>query len=94
MFALWQLIDTILQLYTWALILSIILSWLVQFNIVNQSNRLVYMIGDFLYRITEPALGRIRRYMPNLGGVDLSPMVLILALWFVRSFLRTSVFRF
>ena len=76
------------------LILSIILSWLVQFNIVNQSNRLVYMIGDFLYRITEPALGRIRRYMPNLGGVDLSPMVLILALWFLRTFLRTSVFRF
>ena len=94
MFALWQLVDTILQLYTWALILSIILSWLVQFNIVNQSNRLVYMIGDFLYRITEPALGRIRRYMPNLGGVDLSPMVLILALWFLRTFLRTSVFRF
>ncbi len=91
MFALWQLVDTIIQLYTWALILSVILSWLVAFNVINQSNRFVYMVGDFLYRITEPALGRIRSFLPNLGGVDLSPLVLILGLVFLRNLIRELV---
>ncbi len=91
MFALWQLVDTIIQLYTWALIISVILSWLVAFNVINQSNRFVYMVGDFLYRITEPALGRIRSILPNLGGVDLSPLVLILGLVFLRNLIRELV---
>lgn len=79
------LVDTIISLYIWALIISAILSWLVTFNVVNTSNRFVYMVGDFLYRITEPALRPIRRVMPNLGGIDLSPVILILLLVFAKN---------
>ncbi len=73
-----------IDLYIWVVIIGAILSWLVAFNIVNTSNRVVYMIGDFLYRITEPALRPIRRFIPNLGGVDISPVILILGLFFVQ----------
>ena len=76
-----------LDLYMWAVIIGVVLSWLVAFNIVNTSNRFVYMIGDFTHRATEPALGRIRRYIPNLGGMDVSPVVLILLLIFVQRFI-------
>lgn len=80
-----MLIDAVLSIYIWLLIASAILSWLVSFNIVNTSNRVVYAIGDFLYRITEPALRPIRRILPNLGGIDISPVVLILLLIFIRN---------
>lgn len=82
------LIDTIIQIYIYLLIASVIMSWLVSFNVINTSNQLVYTIGSFLHRITEPALGRIRRYVPDLGGLDISPIVLILLLWFVQLLLR------
>ena len=72
--SLFMLIDTILGLYVWVLIASAILSWLVAFNVVNTRNRAVYVIGDFLYRVTEPLLAPIRRILPNLGGLDLSPI--------------------
>jgi YggT family protein len=87
MFAVWQLIDTIISLYMWALIISVALSWLVQFNVINTSNRFVYTIGDFLFRVTDPVLRRIRSIIPSLGGIDLSPMILILALIFIRNLL-------
>ena len=76
-----------LDLYWWVVIVSAILSWLVAFNVVNTSNRLVYTIGDFLWRITEPALRPIRRVLPNLGGIDISPVVLLLAIFFVKQLL-------
>jgi YggT family protein len=79
------LITTVIDIYIWLLIASAILSWLVAFNVVNTSNRIVYAVGDFLYRITEPALRPIRRILPNLGGLDISPVVLILLLIFVRN---------
>ena len=63
------------------------LSWLVAFKVVNTQNRFVYMAGDFLHRVTEPALRPIRRFLPNLGGIDLSPIVLILLLLFAESLL-------
>ncbi len=85
MIALYLLIDTVLSLYVWLLIASAVLSWLVAFNVVNTRNRAVYAIGDFLYRVTEPALRPIRRVMPNLGGMDLSPVILILLIFFVRN---------
>jgi YggT family protein len=78
------LIDTVISLYIWVLILSAVMSWLISFNVVNTSNRLVYMIADFLYRVTEPALRPIRRIVPTLGGVDISPVILILLLAFLR----------
>ena len=81
------LVLTALDLYMWIVIIGVILSWLVAFNIVNTSNRFVYMVGDFTHRATEPALGRIRRYIPNLGGMDISPIVLILLLIFLQRFI-------
>ena len=64
-----------------------IASWLINFNVINTSNRVVYMIVDVLYKLTEPALRPIRRLLPNMGGLDLSPIVLILLLWFIRDLL-------
>ncbi len=75
------------DLYVWLVIISAIMSWLVAFKVINTSNRAVYMIGDFLYRITEPALRPIRRVLPNLGGMDVSPIVLILGLFFLNRIL-------
>ncbi|PPR48538.1 MAG: hypothetical protein CFH23_00300 [Alphaproteobacteria bacterium MarineAlpha6_Bin1] len=77
--------DSVVTLIIWAVILSAILSWLVGFNIINVRNRLVYIIVDSLQRITEPLLLPIRRFLPNLGGIDLSPIVLILLLIFFRN---------
>ena len=77
--------DSVVTLIIWAVILSAILSWLVGFNIINVRNRLVYIIVDSLQRITEPLLLPIRRLLPNLGGLDLSPIVLILLLIFFRN---------
>ena len=87
MYSLLQLISTVITLYIWALIISAVLSWLVAFNVINTGNRFVYMVGDFLYRITEPALRPIRRFIPLLGGIDISPVVLILILIFLRNFM-------
>jgi len=81
------LVNTVIDLYIWLLIIGVILSWLVAFNVVNTSNRFVYMVGDFIHRITEPALRPIRNFMPNLGGVDISPMILILLLLFLQQIL-------
>jgi YggT family protein len=78
------LIDTIITLYIWILIASAILSWLVAFNVVNQRNPIVANLGEFLYRITEPALRPIRAFLPNLGGIDVSPVILILLLLFLQ----------
>ena len=75
---------TILDLYIWAIIISAILSWLVHFNVVNSRNQLVHTIGSFLWRITEPVLRPIRRFIPNLGGSDMAPSVLILAIYFIQ----------
>jgi YggT family protein len=68
----------ILQIYIWLLIASAVLSWLVAFNVVNTRNQVVAMVGDFLYRLTEPLLRPIRSMLPNLGGIDVSPVILIL----------------
>ena len=81
------LIDTVIELYIWVLILWVILSWLIAFNVINTRNRAVYVIGDYLNRVTEPALRPIRRVLPNLSGLDLSPLVLILLLYFARNLL-------
>lgn len=81
-----------IDLYIWVVIISAILSWLVAFNVVNTQNRFVYMIGDFLYRITEPALKPIRRIVPSFGGVDITPIALILGLWFVQMVLGEVLF--
>ncbi|MDD9910116.1 MAG: YggT family protein [Ahrensia sp.] len=91
MAAVFWLIDTILSLYWWIVIISVILSWLYAFNVVNAGNQFVRMIGDFVYQATEPVLSPIRRFMPNLGTIDISPIVLLLGITFLQIFLRTSV---
>jgi len=85
MISLFKLIDIIIDIYTWILIGSAIMSWLVAFGVVNTRNQFVRTVVDLLYRLTEPALRPIRRVIPNLGGVDISPIILLLALFFVRS---------
>jgi YggT family protein len=74
----------VIDLYIWVVIASAILSWLIAFNVVNTNNRIVLTIADALYRITEPALRPIRSILPNLGGIDISPVILILLLLFIR----------
>lgn len=81
------LIVTVIDLYIWCVILFIIMSWLIHFSVINLRNRFIFVVNDVLWRLTEPALGRIRRYMPNLGGIDLSPIVLFLLLWFAQRLL-------
>ena len=87
LFSLIRIINVALNLYLWCIIISAVLTWLVAFNVVNTSNKFVYMVGDFLYRITEPALRPIRQFMPNLGGIDISPVLLILIIYFIQSLL-------
>ena len=73
-----------IELYMWILVVGIVLSWLVAFNVINSSNRFIYMVGDFCHRATEPILGPIRRKLPHLGGLDISPLILILGLIFIK----------
>lgn len=90
-YALYEIADIVLGLYIWLLIVGAVLSWLVAFDIINTRNRFVQMAGDFLYRITEPVLRPVRRIIPAIGGVDVSPLVLILLIMFLQSFLRHLV---
>lgn len=87
-----QVVSIALNLFLWALIISAVMSWLVAFNVINTHNRVVYMIGDFLHRITEPALRPIRSVVPVMGGVDLSPMVLILVIIFLQGVIGRLAF--
>lgn len=81
----------ILNFYWWIIIASAVFSWLYAFNVINSSNEFVNSLGRFLYQVTEPALKPIRRFMPNLGSIDISPIVLLFAIMFLQIFLRTSV---
>jgi YggT family protein len=81
------LIDTIIELYIWVIIASVVLSWLIAFNVINTRNSFVAQIRDFLDRLTEPVLAPIRNLLPNLGGIDISPIILILLLIFLRRLL-------
>ena len=90
--ALLDVIVILLQLYIYLLIAAAVLSWLVAFNVVNSRNQFVAMIGDFLYRITEPVLRPIRNMMPNLGGIDISPVILILLIILLKDVIVRYVF--
>ena len=91
MLALIQTLVLAIDIYWWLLIASAIFSWLYAFNVGNPRNQFVGTIGNFLYRVTEPALRPIRRVLPDLGGIDISPIVLLLVLFFIRQFLITTV---
>jgi YggT family protein len=79
-----DIVIIVLDLYVWLLIASAILSWLIAFNVVNTRNQFVAAVAEFLYRITEPVLAPIRSFMPNLGGLDISPIILILIIMFIQ----------
>ena len=79
------LVDSVVSIYIWILIINAILSWLIAFNVLNTSNRLVYSLLDVSYKMTDPLSRPIRNFLPNLGGIDISPVVLILLLMFVRN---------
>ena len=79
------LFDNIVGLYIWILIINAVISWLVAFNILNTSNRFVYSLLDVSYKLTDPPLNFFRKYLPNLGSIDISPIVLILGLMFLRN---------
>jgi YggT family protein len=89
--ALFWLIDTLIDIYIWLLIAQAVLSWLLAFGVVNRYNRGVSVIGDFLYRVTEPALRPIRAILPNFGGIDISPIILILILYFISDLIVEDV---
>ncbi len=88
MFAILQLIDTILQLYIYVIFAMVILSWLITFNVINLNNRFVYMLWDVVNKLTDPLLRPIRRFLPSFGGLDISPVILLLAIFFLRNFIR------
>jgi len=79
------LVDSIITIYLWIIIINAILSWLVAFNILNTQNRFVFSVLDATYKMTDPALNRIRRFIPTFGSIDVSPVILILLLMFLRN---------
>ena len=79
------LFDNVVSLYIWVLIINAIISWLVAFNILNTSNRFVYSLLEISYKLTEPPLSFIRKYIPSIGSIDISPIILILGLMFLRN---------
>jgi YggT family protein len=87
-----DIILIVLELYVWLLIAAAILSWLIAFNVVNTRNQFVAMVGEFLYRITEPLLAPIRSVMPNLGGLDISPIILILIIYFIERVIEYYIY--
>ena len=78
------LLDNIITIYLWIIIINAILSWLVAFNILNTQNRFVFSVLEFSYKLTDPPLNYIRKFIPNLGAVDISPVILILILWLIK----------
>ena len=87
------LFNDIVRLYIWVLIINAVASWLVAFNVINTSNRFVYIVLETTYKLTEPPLRFIRSYIPNLGTVDISPIILILGLIFLRNFLNEIFYK-
>ena len=82
--AIYLLAYELLNIYKWIVIANVIISWLVAFNVLNTQNRFVYSVLELTYRLTEPFLNKIRRFIPNLGTLDISPVILLLLIWFIE----------
>ena len=91
MIAIFYLALQILKIYSYVVIANIVISWLVAFNVLNTQNRFVYSILEFTYRSTEPFLNRIRRFIPNLGAFDISPLILLLLIWFIEMCMKLYI---
>ena len=84
MIAIFYLVLQLLKLYSYVVIANVIISWLIAFNILNTQNRFVYSILELTYKLTDPILNKIRRFLPNLGSLDVSPIILLLLIWFIE----------
>ncbi|MDE0809093.1 MAG: YggT family protein [Alphaproteobacteria bacterium] len=93
MFAIANLLETVITLYIWCLFIFVILGWLINFGVINTQNRFVYLVMNFLFKATEPPLRPIRRFVPNFGGIDISPILLVLLLIFIRDFVVVDLVR-
>ncbi len=91
MIAIFYLTLQILKLYSYVVIANVIIRWLVAFNVLNTQNRFVYSILELTYRLTDPILNKIRRFLPNLGTLDISPVVLLLLIWFIEMCMKLYV---
>ena len=91
MIAIFYLTLQILKLYSYVVIANVIISWLIAFNILNAQNRFVYSILELTYRLTDPILNKIRRFLPNLGTLDISPVILLLLIWFIEMCMKLYV---
>ena len=91
MIAIFYLALQILKIYSYIVIANVVISWLVAFNVLNTQNRFVYSILEFTYRLTEPFLNRIRRFIPNLGAFDISPIILLLLIWFIEMCMKLYI---
>ena len=91
MIAIFYLVLQILKLYSYVVLANVVISWLVAFNVLNTQNRFVYSILELSYKLTEPALNRIRRFLPNLGSLDISPIILLLLIWFIEMCMKLYI---
>ena len=91
MIAVFYLVLQILKIYSYVVIANVVISWLIAFNVLNTQNRFVYSVLDFTYRLTEPFLRRIRAFLPNLGAFDISPIILLLLIWFIEMCMKLYV---
>jgi len=91
MIAIFYLVLQILKIYSYIVIANVVISWLVSFNVLNTQNRFVYSILELTYRLTEPFLNRIRRFIPNLGAFDISPIILLLLIWFIEMCMKLYI---
>ena len=89
--AIYLLVFELLNIYKYIVIVNVIISWLVAFNILNTQNRFVYSILEFSYRLTDPILNKIRRFLPNLGSLDISPIILLLLIWFIEMCMKLYI---
>ncbi len=91
MIAIFYLVLQILKIYSYVVIANVIISWLIAFNILNTQNRFVYSILELSYRLTDPILNKIRRFLPNLGSFDISPIILLLLIWFLEMCMKLYI---
>ena len=91
MIAIFYLVLQLLKLYSYVVIANVIISWLIAFNVLNTSNRFVYSVLEFTYKLTDPFLKKIRRFLPNLGALDISPIILLLLIWFIEMCMKLYI---
>jgi YggT family protein len=91
MIAIFYLVLQILKLYSYVVIANVLISWLIAFNVLNTQNKFVYSVLELTYRLTDPILIRIRRFLPNLGSLDISPIILLLLIWFIEMCMKLYI---